>query len=43
MEFAADNAGSEETTASNVAITPSFDEVDCRMSVIVMFEIVESN
>ena len=43
MEFAADSAGMEETAAANAAITPSFDEVDYRMSVTVIFEIVESN
>ena len=43
MEFAADSVGVAETTATNTAITPSFDEVDYRMSVTVIFEIVESN
>ena len=43
MEFAADSAGMAGTAAANAAITPSFDEVDYRMSVTVIFEIVESN
>jgi len=43
LEFATDSAGIAETTAANAAITPSFDGVDYRMSVTVIFEIVESN
>ena len=43
MEFAADSAGFAETTASNAAITPSFDEVDYSKTVTVIFQTVESN
>ena len=43
MKFAADSAGIEGTAAAGAATTSSFDEVDYRMSVTVVFEIVESN
>ncbi len=43
LEFAADSARMEGTAAANAAITPSFDEVDYRLPVTVIFEIVESN